>query len=95
MVIQFIRFESALDEDGVLDVAEERLPQFRALSGLLQKYYVKLDAPNQYGGIYVWDSKESLAAYRASDLCASIPAAYKVKGKPTVETLETFIQLRK
>jgi heme-degrading monooxygenase HmoA len=94
MIIQVIKFESELSEDEVLTVAKERVDQFQALPGLLQKYYVKVGQPNQYGGIYIWDSMESLSAYRESDLAASIPAAYKVKGTPSVEILETLFQLR-
>jgi len=94
MVILIVRFETELSEAEVIDVAEERVEQFRALPGLVQKYYVKLGEPNQYGGVYVWDSEESLQAYRASDLAASIPAAYKVKGKPRVEILKTLFPLR-
>lgn len=60
MIIQIIKFESALSEDKVMAVAEERVPQFRAIPGLLQKYYVKPGQPNHYGGIYVWDSTASL-----------------------------------
>lgn len=55
---------------------------------------MKLEGPNHYGGIYVWDSVESLSAYRESDLAASIPAAYKIRGKPTVEILDAVFQLR-
>lgn len=94
MIIQIIKFESALSEDEVMAVAKERVPQFRKIPGLLQKYYVKLDRPNHYGGVYIWDSKESLSAYRESDLAASIPAAYKVIGKPGVEILNGLFQLR-
>ena len=94
MIIQFIRFESALAEGDVLNTANERLDKFRALPGLVQKYYVKLKEPNHYGGIYVWDSMESLSAFRESELAATIPAAYKVVGKPDIEVMETFIQLR-
>ena len=94
MIIQIIKFESALSEDEVMTVAEERVPLFQELAGLLQKYYIKLAQPNHYGGIYVWDSKESMSAYRESDLAASIPAAYKVVGKPQVEIVDGFFQLR-
>lgn len=94
MIIQIIRFESALSENEVVATAKERADQFRALPGLIQKYYVKLDQPNEYGGVYIWDSMESLAAYRESDLAASIPAAYKVTGPPTVEILDALFQLR-
>ena len=94
MIIQIIKFESALSEDEVMAVAKGRIEQFRALPGLIQKYYVKLGQPNHYGGVYVWDSMESLSAYRESELAASIPAAYKVMGSPTVEILDTLFQLR-
>ena len=94
MVIQIVRFESALSEEAVLAVADSRIEEFRALPGLIQKYYVKLAEPNHYGGVYVWDSMESLSAYRKSDLASSIPAAYKVKGAPKVEILNSLLQLR-
>jgi len=94
MVIQMVKFESELSEEAVLAVANERIERFRALSGLIQKYYVKLPEPNWYGGVYVWDSMASLLAYRESDLASSIPTAYKVKGVPTVEVLDCLMELR-
>ena len=94
MIVQIIRFESALQEDGVITTAEMRIQEFRALPGLIQKYYVKLEGPNQYGGIYVWDSMKSLSAYRESELAATIPSAYKVKGTPTIETMDVLFRLR-
>jgi len=94
MIIQIVKFETSLSEAEVLQVAKERAPQFQALPGLLQKYYVKLGQPNSYGGVYVWDSMESLAAFRESELASSIPAAYSVKGAPQIEILETLFQLR-
>jgi len=94
MIIQIVKFETTLSEDEVMAIANERADRFRALPGLLQKYYVKLDRANHYGGVYIWDSAESMAAFRESDLAASIPTAYKVKGKPDIEILHTLFQLR-
>lgn len=94
MVIQIVRFESELSEEAVLSVAHDRIESFRALPGLLQKYYVKLAEPNCYGGVYIWNSMESLLAYRQSELASSIAAAYKVKGAPKVEILDSLMQLR-
>lgn len=94
MIIQFIRFETSLTEDEVLAIARERADQFRALPGLIQKYYVKLDQPNHYGGVYLWDSMESLGAYRQSELAATIPAAYQIVGAPKIEILEGLFHLR-
>jgi heme-degrading monooxygenase HmoA len=94
MIIQIVKFESALSEKEVMATAKERAPQFQAIPGLVQKYYAKLGRPNQYAGIYLWESMESLNSYLDSDLAASIPDAYKVKGQPTVDILDTVFQLR-
>jgi heme-degrading monooxygenase HmoA len=94
VIIQFIRFESDLSYDEVIAVARERLPDFQALPGLVQKYYVRLDEPDSYGGIYVWESREAMAAYRRTELFASIPKAYGIKGQPRVEIFEGLFQLR-
>ncbi|MEJ2379828.1 MAG: YdhR family protein [Gammaproteobacteria bacterium] len=94
MIIRIVSFESALSEEEVIAVAKERADQFRALPGLLQKYYVKLRKPSHYGGVYIWDSEESMSAYQESELAASIAAAYKTVGAPTVQVLDTLFQLR-
>lgn len=94
MIIQLIKLRTSLPEEELLRRAKEREPRFQALPGLLQKYYVKLGAPGYYGGVYVWDSKESLQAYRASDLAASIPGAYEISGAPEIENMEVLFQLR-
>ena len=94
MILQIVKFESELSEEEVLAVANERVEDFRALPGLLQKYYVKLPEPDWYGGVYIWDSVASMSAYRESELAASIPTAYKVRGKPVIEPLEVLFSLR-
>jgi heme-degrading monooxygenase HmoA len=94
VIVLVVTFESALSEEEVFAVARERLPAFRALPGLVQKYYVKTAEPNHFGGIYVWDSADSLNAYRESDLAKSIPAAYKVIGQPKLQTFESVFPLR-
>ena len=94
MIIQFVRLESSLSEDEVLAIAKKRAEKFRAVPGLIQKYYVKLNEPNHYGGIYLWDSTESLNAFRETELAKSIPAAYQVVGAPKIEILEGLFTLR-
>ena len=94
MIIQIIKFKSRLSEAELRRIAREREPQFRAIHGLIQKYYAKFPNDGYYGGIYVWDSTESLKSYRASDLAASIPDAYGVIGAPVIETVDIFSQLR-
>jgi quinol monooxygenase YgiN len=94
MIVQTVKFRTELTEQEVLDVASERLPQFRAIPGLVQKYYVRLPGENAFGGIYVWDSRASLDAYRESDLAASIAAAYRAIEPPVVEVMEVLFPLR-
>ena len=93
MIIQIIKLKTNLTEEELLRRAKEREPQFKEIPGLLQKYYVKIDQ-SQYGGIYVWDSPESLKSYRESDLAASIPEAYEIIEAPNIEILNVLFQLR-
>ncbi len=94
MIIQTIHFKSRFSEEAVMRIAREREPQFQAIPGLLQKYYIKPRAEYHFGGIYVWDSMESLNIYRASELAASIPSAYGVIGSPKIEIVDVLFQLR-
>ena len=94
MIIQIIKLKSGLTEDELLEVAEERVPGFKAIPGLLQKYYVKLNQPGEYGGVYIWDSRESLQSYRGSELAATIPQAYQLIEAPDIETMDVLFKLR-
>jgi hypothetical protein len=94
MIIQFIKLKSALPEEELLSKANERKPQFEAIPGLVQKYYVKLEQPGVFGGIYVWDSMESLQSFRATELAKSIPEAYQVIEAPNIEIMDILFQLR-
>ncbi len=94
MIVQFVKFKSDLSDDEVRRTIEERLPQYRALPGLLQKYYVRESETGEYAGIYFWDSKESMREFQQSELARSIPSAYKAVGQSRVETFETVLTLR-
>ncbi len=94
MIMQVIRLKSDLPEEELLEKAKEREPQFQAIPGLLQKYYVKMDQAGHYGGIYIWDSIESLKSFGQSELAASIPKAYQVVSAPEIEMLDVLFQLR-
>ncbi len=94
MILQIIKLKSDLPEEELLKRARERESRFKAVPGLLQKYYVKIGQPGQYGGIYVWDSAESLQAFRASDLAKSIPEAYEIIEAPNIEIMDILFQLR-
>lgn len=94
MVIQIIKLRSSLSEEEVTKVAHERAELFKEVPGLLQKYYVKTDQSNGYAGVYIWDSMDSIKAFKNSELAATIPAAYKLEGPPDIEILPGIFALR-
>jgi hypothetical protein len=93
-VMVLIRFKSSLTPDELERRYKERLPQFRALPGLLQKYYVQGPAADEWGGVYIWDSQESLDRYMESDLRKSIPDVYEIVGTPSVQAIPIIDTLR-
>ena len=93
-IMQIVKLKTELSEEELLKVAKEREPQFKAISGIVQKYYVKLGSPGEYGGVYIWDSMESLEKFKKSELAATIPKAYKVVEAPSVEIVDIMFKLR-
>ncbi len=94
-VIQIVRFKTDLPESEVVRIAKERQLQFQNVPGLLQKFYTKYDNdPRSYGGVYVWESLESLKAYRETDLAKTIASAYHVAEAPSVEVVPVLFKLR-
>lgn len=89
-----VRVKSPLPLDEVMKIAEERAPEFKALEGLQQKYYLHDAATGEYGGLYLWESQEGLAAYRDSELRASIAKAYQAEEEPRVEVYRVVKTLR-
>ena len=73
---------------------KERMPNFRDIPGLVQKYYSYDESTKEWAGIYFWDSEESLKAYLESDLRKSIPAAYELTEKPKIESFRLVDMLR-
>ena len=94
MILQFVKLKTDLPEEQLLARAKEREPQFKAIPGLLQKYYVRMKEPGNYGGVYVWESPEALMEFKDSDLARSIPGAYEVKEAPIVDIMDIMFQLR-
>ncbi len=92
--ILLVRFKTPLTENEVMQVANERAPEFRALKGLQQKYYLRDAATGEVAGLYLWDSDSSLAEYGKSQLRASIAKAYKTEGEPRVEVYKVLMPLR-
>lgn len=93
-VVLLVRFRSHLSKDEVLAVANERAPDFRAIPGLTQKFYLEAMEGGEYAGLYLWDSPESLGAFAQSELKAAIADVYKMDGEPRVEAYRVDMALR-
>ncbi len=94
MIILSIKVKSTLPYDEVMRIMKERAPGFRAIPGLIQKYYGHEKSTGEFTGIYLWDSKESLREYRESELARTIAEAYKAEGTPRIEVFEVPLVLR-
>ncbi|MBV0926271.1 YdhR family protein [Halomicroarcula limicola] len=79
MEIVFITYESALAVDEIDSLFRERAERYRAMDGLLQKFYLRDEKNGRVGGIYVFESAASADALFESDIHASLREAYKVR----------------
>ncbi|HUS28215.1 MAG TPA: hypothetical protein VMZ53_06895 [Kofleriaceae bacterium] len=94
MHMLLVKFHSGLDDKTVARLLEERLPLFRAVPGLVQKYYAREESSGDYVGCYLFESKQAVLDYRASELAKSIPPTYAVEGVAGIEMLEVLFPLR-
>lgn len=94
MVVQIVRFKSGLRDVEVVKTYEARAPQYRALEGLLQKYYLKFAGTGEHGAVYLWESEVALKEFQESELCRTIPSAYQIQGTPDVQTAQLVMTLR-
>ena len=93
-IIQIVTARTELTEEEFFRIAKEREPQFKAIPGLIQKYYIRTKTPGEYGGVYIWDSMESLNKFKESDLAATIGEAYRTIEPPSVEIADILFELR-
>jgi heme-degrading monooxygenase HmoA len=92
--ILIVKAKTELSEEEFLRIAKNREPEFKAIPGLLQKYYIKTNNPGEYGGVYIWDSMESLKKFKESALAASIGKSYNTLEPPTTEIADILFPLR-
>lgn len=78
MVIHIVRFRSTLPDERIAELFQARAPEYRAVPGLLQKYYLRFRS-GQHGGVYVWDSAASMEQFMAGELAGSLCDVYRVE----------------
>ena len=83
-----VRFKTSLPQDELEARYKKRMPLFREVPGLLQKYYYHDPANDEWGGVYLWESGAHLEAYKNSDLRKSIAEAYQIVGTPRIEVIK-------
>ena len=93
-IMLMVRIKSGLIFEEGQRRYRERMPDFRALPGLLQKYYLRDAGNGDLMGVYLFDTEASMQAYLASDLRNTIGTAYEVVGEPRVEIAEVVDVLR-
>jgi hypothetical protein len=75
--ILFVRIKSDVDPEELDRRIAERRPRFLEVPGLIQKIYARDEATGDTCGIYFFESKAALAAYRESEQANTIPTAYE------------------
>ena len=93
MHISLVKFHSGLAHDDVIRNLKERLPLFRAVPGLIQKYYARETATGDYVGVYLFESEQALRDYRESEVARGIPRVYQVQGTPRIEEFEMLFPM--
>lgn len=93
MHILVVTFTTGLSWSEAEAVVQERMHAYRAVAGLLQKYYCRGKEPGEGGGVLIFDSLGSLRAFRDSDLAKSIAAAFRLGAPPRIDVLEVFASL--
>lgn len=93
-VVMRIRFKSDLKLEQLKEIVETRAPEFEALAGLRQKYYLQDTETGEYAGLYVWETIQAFEEFTKSELRATIAKAYQAKGVPNIEVYKVFKVLR-
>ena len=94
MIIQVVKFKSNLSEEELFKIVKERKSEFQKITALKQKYYFKDVMTGEYGGVYLWESKEAMQEFQQTELAKTIGAAYQISEKPKIEIYQVFMPLR-
>lgn len=91
--ILYVRIKTDLDFQELERRLEERFPMFLEVPGLVQKIYARDESSGDCCGIYFFESKDAMEAFRASELAKTIPKAYEA-ADVRLETYEVLYPLR-
>ncbi len=75
--VLYVRVKSNLDFAELERRLLERVPRFREVPGLIQKIYGRDESTGDICGIYFFEDREALAAFRETELAKTIASAYE------------------
>ena len=75
LIVQF-NLEDLTHEEFVAST-DEAAPHWAAIPGLITKHWLSSEETNTYGGVYLFESKEAMQAYKDSELCSQLLATPK------------------
>lgn len=90
--ILYVRIKSGLDSKELERRMLERRPRFREVAGLIQKVYGRDETSGELCGIYFFEDRSDLAAFRETELARTIPSAYEAL-EVRAETYEVLYPL--
>ena len=63
-----------ITEEDYLGLIEPIAPAYAGLPGLVSKTWLANERTNTYGGVYLWNDRESMEAYKESDIYKGMQA---------------------
>jgi heme-degrading monooxygenase HmoA len=81
MHVQIVEFELRdTTEEQYRAMCDDLAPAFSGLPGLLAKLWLADNESGTYGGVYLWDSRQAMEGYKASDLFKAVGADPHLEG---------------
>lgn len=92
MIASTIRyiFPEGTDWDATRKLLQERAQLYLDMPGLISKVFIYDPQSREYGGNYIWESREALDAFLASDMFKAAVARF---GEPEIRVHEVAVHL--
>jgi heme-degrading monooxygenase HmoA len=95
VIVSIVRFRSRLPDGAVPARFQQRVERYQEVPGLIEKIYLRFRDTGEWGAVYVWESEESLAEFRTSELAQSIPSTYEVEGDARTELADVMLVVQR
>src|SRR3954447_19790538 len=73
-----VKFNTTFSSEKLNNVCKEDLESFRAVPGLIQKYYLIEESTGAISGVYLFETEDDSASFLTSELAKAIPTRYGV-----------------